>query len=170
MNLECPNCGSDELKDYVNVDSPVIHECLSCGHHWIYSKQKENKEMSGNPYNAKEEKKKLNWDKPLRTDSLGLSCRLLCKNLKHVSGYAYVVAVENGIKYEHIICCREDGHSTDGYDIENVPEKRTGWINIYAPKLYPSKIHKTKLLADNHASSARIARIKLEYEEGQFDE
>ena len=52
--------------------------------------------------------------------------------------------------------------------IRKAPEKKTLWINIYADGT--SRTRTLKGEADLCARAGRIARIKVEYEEGQFDE
>lgn len=56
------------------------------------------------------------------------------------------------------------------YRIAPVKKKLIRYINIYGD--YSSNTHVSREAADNWASNARIAcvRIEYEYEEGQFDE
>jgi len=57
-----------------------------------------------------------------------------------------------------------DGQSPDPKDLFNVKTKREGWINIY-PSGQPLGFHKTREAADANATDARIACIRIEWEE-----
>jgi len=68
--------------------------------------------------------------------------------------------LSNGLYHSHNI--------PSEYDlIRKLPEKKTLWVNVYEDTF---ATHKTKRWADDKAAYDRIARIKVEYEEGQFDE
>ena len=53
-------------------------------------------------------------------------------------------------------------------DLINVPEKRVVWVNMYPSKI--AQPHTSKINADQRADHDREARIRVEYEVGQFDE
>ena len=57
------------------------------------------------------------------------------------------------------------GPSTDPYDLINVPETRTVWVNVYKDGLGAS--FNTKDSANNVACPDRIACIKVTYEVGE---
>jgi hypothetical protein len=52
-------------------------------------------------------------------------------------------------------------------DIVEVKEKKSAYLNVYQNTV---AAHDSKCLADNHAYETRIACVRVEYEEGQFDE
>ena len=55
-------------------------------------------------------------------------------------------------------------------DLIEVKPKHIRYLNIY-PDVDPyTAVHKTRESADRGAGSLRIARIRIEYEEGQMDE
>ena len=142
------------LNDYKRT----FYECMKCGYSWYQEPPKENEIMK---------EKKINWYKPLRVKATGYSARVLCRDFKNIFGSRYVVAVTNGHGHETTFYCRENDNR-----IENIPEKREAWFNIHerVPNAITGQFHPTKTSADSYAGQFRIARIKIEYEEGQFDE
>lgn len=55
----------------------------------------------------------------------------------------------------------------------NVPEKRVGYLNIYGDSYPPAAVtvmHDSKLAADCAGYRGRTACIRVEYEEGQYDD
>ena len=165
MNVQekvCPQC-SDHIKFYVQaliVDSRgrASYQCGTCGYRWS-DEMKEEKQV------MKNERKKINWDKPLRVKATGCSARVLCKDFKGIFGLMYVVAATNTQGNENTFYCKENDNR-----IENIPEKRTGWVNIHSSNITSSMVYKTREFADLYAETYRTARIKIEWEEGQFDE
>jgi hypothetical protein len=99
---------------------------------------------------------------------------LLCTDLKTVEGDSlnYAIAVTTEVGSEFLTYCEDDGTTLSGLEIENVPEKRTIWINIHetVPGRITASTHQTGYIADAQAGLSRIARIRTEWEEGQFDE
>jgi hypothetical protein len=65
---------------------------------------------------------------------------------------------------EHICSAREHDLIAPWSD-----EPKVMWINVYPHGAFSNK-HPTKEEADKWADETRIARIKVEYYEGQFDE
>ena len=60
-------------------------------------------------------------------------------------------------------------HYIDSYfNIENVQEKTVKYLNMFSDGSYC--IHITKDIADKFAGPNRLSCIRIEYEEGQFDE
>ena len=55
------------------------------------------------------------------------------------------------------------------YDLINVPEKRVGYINLFS-NFTARGNYTDKSQADRSAGQNRIACIRVEYTEGQFDE
>lgn len=113
--------------------------------------------------------KKINWYKPIRTTLDYNTAKLLSRNFKNTCDRTFVVSYAVNEKQEAITLVNEEGKGLY-VSIENIPEKHTGWINVYDPHVNPSPIHETRELADTTASSNRVARIKIEWEESQFDE
>ena len=55
------------------------------------------------------------------------------------------------------------------YNLENVPEKVVGYINMYPNGRVFSAL-KTREMADRASAKDRTACIRVEYEEGQYDD
>lgn len=55
-------------------------------------------------------------------------------------------------------------------DLVNVPQKNVRYLNIYPAEMDVIRTHATKELADSVAAIGRIACVRVEFEEGQFDE
>ena len=66
---------------------------------------------------------------------------------------------------------RDEMHDfKNDYDLINIPEKHVRYINIYD---YDGTIfysHKSKEEADNKQERGRLACIRVDFKEGQFDE
>jgi len=59
---------------------------------------------------------------------------------------------------------------TDPSDLIDVPVERTVWMNIYGRPSLTTLLFPTKEEADDRATISRVARVKVTYTEGQFDE
>jgi hypothetical protein len=61
------------------------------------------------------------------------------------------------------------GKAPDTYDLVNIPQKISGWINIYSNSspTYSIYLHNTREQADSSAYGGRIACIHVEFEEGE---
>jgi hypothetical protein len=55
------------------------------------------------------------------------------------------------------------------YHLVEVKEKRVVYVNVY-PGTTPGVAHKSRDAADRNTTDTRIARVRVEFEEGQFDE
>jgi hypothetical protein len=119
----------------------------------------------------------INWDKPIRVKDSHRAARLICSDRKTPKGYktTYVVLVLMDDDREVAIMYDEDGRAPSWqlYALENIPEERYVWINIY-------KGHEThycfasKEDADYNAKYVnttyeRIGCMKVKLEE-RFDE
>jgi len=62
-----------------------------------------------------------------------------------------------------------DGLESANDLISEIRPKRVVWLNFY-PDGTCGASHSSKEEADAHSSDIRIARIRVEFEEGQFDE
>ena len=60
-------------------------------------------------------------------------------------------------------------HKDSCYDLINVPEKRVGYINIFQHE-NSSGVYKSRGSADKCGLAPRIACIRVEYTDGQFDD
>lgn len=97
----------------------------------------------------------------------GLEVRLLCTDAQSSAPVTGLVKIkgEDSFMQWSINGSAQSNKVTDLLDLVEVKQKKEGWINIYYDSLHPSYIHKSKLLADNHASPNRVACIRIEWEE-----
>lgn len=111
--------------------------------------------------------KTLDWDKPL-VNGFGETVRRVTtiNNSKPV-----LVVAETAEGKEYTYTCKEDGSSNGDYsscyDITNKLDPGFVYLNIY--KDGHAVPHKTLADADFNAVEGRIARIKVNWEEGQYD-
>ena len=115
----------------------------------------------------------VDWTKPIQTRD-GRPARVLCLDLRKGAGDFAAVAVTDTDHTEFIWTRPLTGKAGDGesgIDIINVPEKRTVYINFYEGGC--PEVCRSRAAADVEASKYsrlnRIACIKVEYTEGQFD-
>ena len=55
-------------------------------------------------------------------------------------------------------------------DLIPVPQKHVRWVNFYNDTDFAGSVYFSKKEADSRAAKRRIARVRVEFEEGQFDE
>lgn len=115
----------------------------------------------------------IDWNKPIQVRAaVGriYSARLLGK-LSGRDDFSYVVALMKSAG-EMLESFRESGISENGaYTVENIPEKRVVWLNIYDGNLMlPAYSYASKEVADAGQVAGRIARVRVEYTVGQMDE
>jgi hypothetical protein len=60
------------------------------------------------------------------------------------------------------------GNAFNGLDLVEVKEKKVAYVNIYPTSIGGS--NPSRSIADECSAHIRIACIRIEYEEGQFDE
>ena len=69
---------------------------------------------------------------------------------------------------------RSDGTVTPAIEVSNdlLPEKKTAYLNMYPPGSPPARMHPRREDADiwQRAGGRRVACVKIEYYEGQFDD
>lgn len=115
----------------------------------------------------------VDWTKPIQTQK-GVAARLI-GTVKHYACDRYVVAIDYD-DYEVIGVCDEVGECHNqpaaGVTIVNAPEKIRGWLNIYesGSSLSPFSMDTAYHDEDDarrHASLGCIARICVEFEEGE---
>lgn len=86
-----------------------------------------------------------------------------------VTLYTYIGLSEDGRTLTWRCGGTQFGEYETALDIlHKVKEKKAVWVNAYADETF--RVHGSKECADINAENDRVARIKVEYEEGQFDE
>jgi len=108
--------------------------------------------------------------KPCRTRD-GRKARIISTDLKSFSPIVAIVDHENG-REECVGIFHLNGRIIDHMDrpddLVNVPEKHVRWLNIYDTP--DAKLYMTKEQADKLADDTRLACVRIEFEEGQFDD
>lgn len=112
---------------------------------------------------------KISMDKQYQTRD-GRKVRVLAVDFKH-DVYCVVVAVPVAggaeVLYTYTATgCRHKG-SPAGDDLIEIKPKHVMWVNVY-PCRHPGA--PTRVLADRASGPDRIACVRVEYAEGQFDE
>ena len=77
------------------------------------------------------------------------------------AGELSITFTEDGFRWE--------GREKDILDLVPVPKKHVWWINFYNNRT-DFVVHFSKEEADAYASKGRTACVRVEFEEGQFDE
>ena len=111
----------------------------------------------------------IDWTKPLQTDEKPpRKVRLLGELLD--SPAPMVVAIESldGDGQEYSAQATRDGWRQGCSSIVNAPQKLVRWVNVYSGNL--AGVYATKALADASSVHGRVACIRIEFTEGQFDE
>ena len=113
--------------------------------------------------------KPIDWTKPLRTVDGHFPVRVVCTDRKHTT-YPIVILIPKCGNEEWILAVSpEDGNFSSEHRpiVENVPERKRGWINIYENG--DIFLHPSRILADDsmRTDRKRIACIEIEYEEGE---
>ena len=107
--------------------------------------------------------KLLDFTKPITTRT-GLKVRILCTNGNGANPVVFQLVDTNDIKMCNLSGLRYQTTVTE-FDLINVPEKITRWVNIYSDR--PGAVFFLRKDADVCAASARIACIKIEFTEGE---
>lgn len=108
----------------------------------------------------------LNLDKPVCIPRYKLSplpVKILCKNMEGEFPILGEYVLDNGYKVYGL--WRKDGSSRHWLSLSTVREE---WINVYPAR--GLRLHPTREDADAMCDSGRIARIKVTFIEGQYDE
>jgi hypothetical protein len=111
--------------------------------------------------------KKLDVTKPLRSKTSKEPITLIAINGR--GGYpniGYVGSSSQLVEWDEYGNALEWPHADQ---IENTPNKKTGYMNIY-PQEVAYGAYSTRKQADHAAQRTRIACVKVEYEEGQYDD
>lgn len=109
----------------------------------------------------------LDLTKPVRMKS-GVSVNVLSTHL--MGSYPILGEIEHGV---YCVWNRDGSCLPDGYaledDLENVPEEREVWLNVYEDVI---RCHSDREEANKAACSGRIARVKIILKDvaGRYDE
>ena len=109
----------------------------------------------------------LDFNKPVQTRD-GRKVRVLCTDGRGdhpVVGYA---ACQNYLYSWRLSGHRYNTDETTITDLINVPETRVVWVNVHP--VDKTTFHATQEIADSWAEPDRLARIRVPYTVGQFDE
>lgn len=118
--------------------------------------------------------KKVDWTKPIRKIN-GEAARFMGR----VDNIQYPVVVVTGSPgYETPVTYSEDGAyrlspgpEISSLDIENIPEERFMYVNLYPSKgLLLGVAHSSREQADAEAGSCRVSCQKVLIEPGRFDD
>jgi len=110
--------------------------------------------------------------KPVQTRD-GRPARILCTDVKNDQFPICAAFWRNGVELADLFA--RDGKFYSDHecnsDLINIPEKRVGYVNVY-PHRIDSSFHLNRKSADLFASEnvSRVACIRVEYEEGRFDD
>jgi len=114
---------------------------------------------------------KIQMGKEYRTRD-GCPVRILAVDRKD-SCYPVVALVGSPEDVEYVMTYSSDGfwqhRTSDCSDLVPVPQKHVWWINFYNNRT-DFVVHFSKEEADAYASKGRTACVRVEFEEGQFDE
>lgn len=112
----------------------------------------------------------VDWTKPIETVD-GHSARVLATDLD--SSFPVAVAVRNGGNdHETVLLLHSDGSYTKGKPptIRNVPpDPIVRYLNVYRDGSINCVGHKSRADADDYKGQGRIACVRVEFKEGQFD-
>lgn len=111
----------------------------------------------------------IDWTKPVRTVKRKLPVEIISTNGR--GAYPIVGYAGSGDSLDN---WTKDGtfdlSETTVWDLENAPEKKAGYINIYPKEYISDKIYESRSCADSSSCFDRIACIRIEYEDGQSDD
>ena len=112
----------------------------------------------------------IDWTKPIETMD-GQPARVLATDLAYHRPVVVAVA-SKGADHEAVwLLTSEGAYDTDRpLMVRNVPpDPIVRYINMY-PNGCRGRAHESRAKADNSAGSSRIACVRVEFKEGQFDE
>lgn len=116
---------------------------------------------------------KFDPTKPVKTRD-GEKVRILASDLPEP--WPIVAAIVEDGEYELMSYTASGKLFSDGdespFDLINILEEREVWLNFYKNKFGEINSHSylSKPLADRGASAGRIARVRVKFAEGQFDD
>jgi len=103
--------------------------------------------------------------KPVQTQG-GCKAEICYNDGKLIVAVTHRIAGKTAHEYD------QDGkalYSPESFDLINIPEKRVGYINFYGSG-YAGYAYDTRAKADQLSKTCRIACVRVEYEDGQFDD
>lgn len=124
----------------------------------------EEKKLNLKPFNLEEAKA----GKPVCTRD-GRKARIICFDKK--AGRPIVVLVEGGDgNGEYVIFCDDGGYYNckempDGSDLMMLPEKKEGWVNIYALNTCYSSKEEAEANIDRDYEDEYVRTVKIKWEE-----
>jgi hypothetical protein len=114
----------------------------------------------------------IDWSKPIETEC-GFPARVVCTDRNDVC-YPVIVLYSvcgcEGVLHMGLDGHTEQKHGGASLSIRNVPEKGVRYVNVYGNG--PSVAWMSRDVADKNAEYnqlTRIACVRVEYTEGQFD-
>lgn len=117
-------------------------------------------------------KREFDWTQEFQETMDGTKVRILCRDVKDKYSIVGICQIDDGT--ETVMswfangCFFEDGRPSD-YDLRPLPPKKhVRWVNFDADGT--SCVFASKEDADDNAYYDRIACIRVEYNDGQFDE
>ena len=113
--------------------------------------------------------KPIDWDKPLRTVEGHRPVRRLCTDYRNQFPVVVLIEFTPGTDCLYVLSARGEWNGT--VIVENVPDERELWVNVYD---YGFRFHNSMEEAEyafqQLKDARRIARIRVPYRPGQFDE
>ena len=116
--------------------------------------------------------KTIDWTKPIRTVEGHRPARVICTDYRGGQG-PIVIAFEVLCQGEALTSVALDGSLCGRPYVENIPEvpiERELWVNVAAHGFTETAGSKEHADALALSYSGRIARVRVRYHEGQFDE
>ena len=109
----------------------------------------------------------VDWNKPIRIKGFSYKVEFL-KRVKHPS-CPIAVLVSYSDTDQQVLMYAENGKflsagGPSSNDIENIPEEKFAWVNVYPDGPTGTMIYTTRKEADEMASPDRIGRTKIKYE------
>ena len=115
---------------------------------------------------------KFDPTKPVQTRD-GRKARRADVNLENkIYPLCFIIEKQRGIEEPETYTEQGKFYSDGGFsvlDLINIPEKHVRYMSIYN-KDDSSVLYKSRKQADSNAGEGRSACIRIEYEDGQFDE
>jgi hypothetical protein len=104
----------------------------------------------------------IDWSKPIRLTD-GRECRVIALDTDDSETPHVVCAIDKDGRRKSVFAGR-GGEVPNAGQIENVPEKRVRWLNVYDYEVVG--LHRTRENADGIASSGRTHLLELNIDTG----
>lgn len=117
-------------------------------------------------------KREFDWTQEFQETMNGRKVRILCRDARGQFPIVGIIIVD--LDTDRVMRWTEDGHAYKNglhspVDLRPLPtKKQVRWENCYPEGEFYT--YSSREEADRHAASDRIACIRVEYAEGQFDE